>query len=84
MDQKITKVRRNVYLRPWIVKYLDKERVPEGLSFSSWVDSLLENHIREVYRERKRSTALARSRSSVAEFLDQGDDDGSLPMPGEK
>ena len=83
MDQKITKVRKNVYLRPWIVNYLDKERVPEGLSFSSWVDSLLEDHIREVVSERKRESVVARSRSSLGEFLDEGDGDGSLPMPKE-
>lgn len=81
MDQKIVKVRKNVYLRPWIVKYLDRERVREGLSFSSWIDQLLEDHIREVVSERKREAVVARSRSSVDEFLDAGDGHESLPMP---
>ena len=84
MDKDMVKVRKNIYLRPWVVKELDKERAVRGVSFSVYVDEIVEDHLRQVVRERLRAAKLAQTHAdtSIDKYMDIGPGDaGLLPTP---
>ena len=81
----MVKVRKNIYLRPWVVKELDKERAVRGVSFSVYVDEIVEDHLRQVVRERRRAARAAQAQADAgfSKYMDIGPDGGAglLPTP---
>ena len=82
MDEDMKKIRKNIYLRPWMVKFLDDERSINGTTFSVHVDECLEEHVRHVVHERLRQQRLDRAaaNASIGKYMDSGNDE-SISMP---
>lgn len=83
------RIRVNIYLRPWILKYIDDLRLDAGMSRSGLIDVLLgwmvQDMIADQTKERQFGDGvpgpLYKQKSPKRERPSRKEDDSTLPYP---